>query len=122
MPGKKDLTEGVLNRMTSVKEPLVSICIPVYNNPEDVRRLLLSIEKQSYQNIEINISDDSDDARIEEMIRTKDTLNELLSVHTEKTKEEVKNETERDLWLTPAEAKAFGLIDGIWTGEGDRHE
>ena len=56
--------------MASVKEPLVSICIPVYSNPEDVRRLLLSIEKQTCQNIEINISDDSDDTRIEELIRT----------------------------------------------------
>lgn len=37
----------------------VSICVPVYNNLEDVKRLLNSIEKQSYQDIEVIITDDS---------------------------------------------------------------
>ena len=52
------------------KEPLVAFCIPAYNNPEDVKRLLLSIAEQTYTNIEINLSDDSDNDGIETMLNT----------------------------------------------------
>lgn len=40
------------------KNPLVSICIPTYNSEKLVVKALNSIEKQSYKNIEIIISDD----------------------------------------------------------------
>lgn len=47
--------------------PKVSICIPCYNNPEDVQRLLSSIEAQTFQDYEIILSDDSTDDRIEQI-------------------------------------------------------
>lgn len=37
----------------------VSICIPCYNNAAEVERLLHSIAEQTYQDYEVNISDDS---------------------------------------------------------------
>jgi glycosyltransferase involved in cell wall biosynthesis len=39
--------------------PLISICIPAYKQPEFVVRAIQSIQKQSYKNVEIIISDDS---------------------------------------------------------------
>ena len=48
--------------------PHVSICIPTYNNPEDVERLLDSIEKQTYKDVEIIITDDSTDDRTEKLV------------------------------------------------------
>jgi glycosyltransferase involved in cell wall biosynthesis len=39
--------------------PKVSICIPCYNNADEVGRLLDSIISQSYTDYEVNISDDS---------------------------------------------------------------
>jgi glycosyltransferase involved in cell wall biosynthesis len=39
--------------------PKVSICIPCYNNADEVDRLLNSILEQSYTDYEVNISDDS---------------------------------------------------------------
>ena len=39
--------------------PKVSICIPTYNNAEEVERLLQSISVQEYKDYEVNISDDS---------------------------------------------------------------
>ena len=46
----------------------VSICIPTYNNLEQVIQLLSSIEEQTYKDIEIIITDDSTDQKIEEWI------------------------------------------------------
>jgi glycosyltransferase involved in cell wall biosynthesis len=42
-----------------MSEPLISICIPAYKKPEFVIRAIQSIQKQSYKQVEIIISDDS---------------------------------------------------------------
>jgi len=42
-----------------MSEPLISICIPAYKKPEFVIRAIQSVQKQSYKNVEIVISDDS---------------------------------------------------------------
>ncbi|MBO5564536.1 MAG: glycosyltransferase [Lachnospiraceae bacterium] len=52
--------------------PLVSICIPAFNNVTGIERLLHSIEQQDYPNIEINISDDSDSDEVEWLIGNSD--------------------------------------------------
>lgn len=46
----------------------VSICIPTYNNLEQVMHLFSSIEEQTYEDIEIVITDDSTDNKIEEWV------------------------------------------------------
>lgn len=48
--------------------PFVSICIPCYNNPEDVQRLLNSIADQTFRNFEVILSDDSADDAIEKLV------------------------------------------------------
>lgn len=48
--------------------PKVSICVPVYNNVKEVKRLLDSIREQTYTDYEVNITDDSDGLEIEELI------------------------------------------------------
>ncbi|MDE5697182.1 MAG: glycosyltransferase [Lachnospiraceae bacterium] len=40
---------------------MVSICIPCYNNRDEVERLLKSIYSQDYTDFEVNLSDDSTD-------------------------------------------------------------
>lgn len=50
--------------------PKVSICIPAYNNPEEVRRLLLSIVQQTFRDVEIILTDDSTNGEIEELVRS----------------------------------------------------
>ncbi|MBE5835576.1 MAG: glycosyltransferase family 2 protein [Butyrivibrio sp.] len=51
-----------------MSEVKVSICVPTYNNPEDVSRLLESIARQTYKDYEVCISDDSTDDKIEKII------------------------------------------------------
>lgn len=49
----------------------------------------------------------------ENILRIKDRLNRLLSHHTGRTVEEVRDATERDKFMTPEEAVEFGLIDKV---------
>lgn len=50
--------------------PLVSIGIPTYNRPEGLRRTLACLTEQTYENLEIVISDNcSPDARVQEIAR-----------------------------------------------------
>ncbi len=45
----------------------VSICVPVYNNPEGLRKLLESIVIQKYKNFEVIVSDDSDNDKCKDI-------------------------------------------------------
>ena len=49
-----------------------------------------------------------------EILRTKDTLAEIVAKHTGKAIEEVREKTDRDFYMSPEEAKAFGVIDEIF--------
>jgi len=51
----------------------------------------------------------------EEILKAKRMLNEILAQHTEKTVEQIEDETERDRYLTPIEAKDYGIVDEIVT-------
>ncbi len=50
-----------------------------------------------------------------EILRMKDELNALLSELTGQKQEKVENDTERDYFMSAAEAKEYGLIDAIVT-------
>lgn len=66
----------------------VSICVPTYNNVGEVDRLLQSIVEQDYTDYEINISDDSSNEEIAELIATyqqSDFAGKLRYVHNEKS-------------------------------------
>ncbi|WP_173366177.1 MULTISPECIES: ATP-dependent Clp protease proteolytic subunit [unclassified Fibrobacter] len=49
-----------------------------------------------------------------EIVRTKDTLTEIVAKHTGKSIDEVRAKTDRDFYMGPDEAKAFGVIDEIF--------
>jgi len=48
-----------------------------------------------------------------EIIALKDRLNKIYSKHTKKSDAEIKKSLERDNFMTPTEAKNFGLIDAV---------
>ena len=48
-----------------------------------------------------------------EILSLKERLNKIYSKHTKKSVDEVKKALERDKFMTPTEAKAFGLIDEV---------
>ncbi|MCQ2061139.1 MAG: ATP-dependent Clp protease proteolytic subunit [Fibrobacter sp.] len=49
-----------------------------------------------------------------EIVRTKDTLTEIVAKHTGKAIDEVRKKTDRDFYMGPEEAKEFGVIDEIF--------
>ncbi len=53
------------------------------------------------------------DITAKEILKTKETLNKILSEHTGQSLEKVTADTERDYYLSADEAKKYGLIDKI---------
>jgi ATP-dependent Clp protease protease subunit len=51
--------------------------------------------------------------RAEWLIKNKRRLNELLAKHTGQPLEVIERDTDRDNFMTPEEAKAYGLIDQV---------
>ncbi len=51
--------------------------------------------------------------RLEMMLRQNELLMEILSKNTGNSLEDIKSDFERDKWMTPQEAKEFGIIDEI---------
>lgn len=50
-----------------------------------------------------------------EMLRLKQQVNEILSKHTGQTVKKIESDTERDLFMGPEEAVAYGIIDKVIT-------
>jgi ATP-dependent Clp protease protease subunit len=53
------------------------------------------------------------DIHAKEILRTRDRMNEILSKHTGQPLERIKNDTERDYFMSASEAKEYGVIDEI---------
>ncbi len=49
-----------------------------------------------------------------EIMRTRETLTEIIAKHSGRSFEEVKNKTDRDFYMSPEEALEFGVIDEIF--------
>jgi ATP-dependent Clp protease protease subunit len=54
-----------------------------------------------------------------EVLRVRESLNEILARHTHQTKERIQADLERDFIMTAAEAKEYGLIDQIIASRGE---
>ncbi|WP_298413628.1 ATP-dependent Clp protease proteolytic subunit, partial [Hydrotalea sp.] len=48
-----------------------------------------------------------------ELEKTKDRLNRIIADATGQSLERVARDTDRDYWMTPEEAKQYGLVDEI---------
>ncbi len=53
----------------------------------------------------------------EEILKDKDRLNKILAKHTGQTAERIAEDSERDLYMTAAQAKDYGLVDEVLTNE-----
>ena len=49
-----------------------------------------------------------------EIVRTKETLAEIVAKHTGKSIDEVREKTDRDFYMGPEEAMEFGVIDEVF--------
>jgi ATP-dependent Clp protease protease subunit len=53
-----------------------------------------------------------------EILRLREELNEILSVHTGKDKGQIKIDTERDNFMSAEEALSYGIIDKVIESRG----
>ena len=51
-----------------------------------------------------------------EILRLRTSLNGILSKHTGQTPERIEEDTDRDLYMSAAEAMKYGLVDEVLTG------
>lgn len=54
-----------------------------------------------------------------EILRTRDTLNRILSHHTGKELEQIEKDTDRDFFMSGEDAKEYGLIDNVIINRDD---
>lgn len=57
-----------------------------------------------------------------EILRMRSQLNEILSKHTGKSVDQIAKDTERDFFLTAAEAKEYGIVDHLLTKQLSEEE
>lgn len=50
-----------------------------------------------------------------EILKSKKLLNELITKHTNQKLDKVEKETDRDFYMSPEEAKKYGIIDAVIT-------
>jgi ATP-dependent Clp protease protease subunit len=55
------------------------------------------------------------DIHAREILKARERLNQILARHTGQTIEKIQHDTERDRFLTSAEAREYGLIDEVLT-------
>jgi len=53
------------------------------------------------------------DIHAREILRARDTLNELYAKHTGQPIDKIRNDTERDNFMSPSQAKDYGIIDEV---------
>lgn len=51
-----------------------------------------------------------------EILRLRDRLNEILALHTGQPLEKVAKDTDRDYFMTPEEARQYGIVDEVVAG------
>lgn len=53
------------------------------------------------------------DIQAKEMIRLKNTLNEIMARHTNKSVSQIEEDTQRDYYFSSEEAKEYGIVDAV---------
>lgn len=128
------ITDGlaIVDTMNYIKCPVVTICVGLAASMGSV--LLASGEKgkrYAMPNSEIlihqplisgGLSGQATEIEIHSnhLIKTREKLNKILSEKTGQSIEKIKEDTERDKYLTAEEALEYGLIDEIFTSRKDQ--
>ena len=114
---------GIYDTMQYIKPPVSTLCI---GQASSIGSFLLAAGEKgkrfSLPNSRIMVHQPSAgfegkvtdiEIHTKEILSLKDRLNKIYSKHTKKSESEIKKALERDNFMTPSEAKEFGLIDGV---------
>ena len=114
---------GVYDAMQYIKPPVSTLCIGQASSMgsflltagENGKRFSLPNSRIMVHQPSAGFQGQATDIEIHanEIMLLKKRLNEIYSKHTGRNVEEIKNALERDKFMTPQEAKEFGLIDKV---------
>ena len=114
---------GIYDTMQYIKPPVSTLCIGQASSMgsfllaagEKGKRLSLPNSRIMVHQPSAGFQGQATDIEIhaKEILDLKKRLNKIYSKHTKKSEDEIKKALERDKFMTPTEAKDFGLIDGV---------
>ena len=114
---------GIYDTMQYIKPPVSTLCIGqassmgsfLLASGEKGKRFSLPNSRIMVHQPSAGFQGQATDIEIhaKEILGLKDRLNKIYSKHTKKSEDEIKVALERDKFLTPEEAKDFGLIDKV---------
>ncbi|NMC20540.1 MAG: ATP-dependent Clp protease proteolytic subunit [Thermogutta sp.] len=121
--GSVSATLAIYDTMQMVSCPVATYCVGLAASGAAVllaggtkgRRLALPHAKvmihQPYGQVGGQVSDI--EIQAQEILRTRDLLNEILAQHTGQPLERIAKDTDRDFYMTAEEAKNYGVVDDI---------
>lgn len=114
---------GIYDTMQYIKPPVSTLCIGQASSMgsfllaagEKGKRLSLPNSRIMVHQPSAGFQGQATDIEIhaKEILDLKKRLNKIYSKHTKKSEDEIKKALERDKFMTPTEAKDFGLIDEV---------
>ena len=114
---------GIYDTMQYIKSPVTTLCIGQASSMgsfllaagEKGHRLSLPNSRIMVHQPSAGFQGQATDIEIhaKEIISLKKRLNDIYAKHTGRSSQEIKDELERDKFMTPNEAKDFGLIDKV---------
>ena len=114
---------GIYDTMQYIKPPVSTLCIGqassmgsfLLASGEKGKRFSLPNSRIMVHQPSAGFQGQATDIEIhaKEILALKDRLNKIYSKHTQKSESEIKKALERDNFMTPSEAKEFGLIDEV---------
>ena len=114
---------GIYDTMQYIKPPVSTLCIGqassmgsfLLSAGETGKRFSLPNSRIMVHQPSAGFQGQATDIEIhaKEILALKERLNKIYSKHTKKSEEEIKKALERDRFMTPTEAKNFGLIDDV---------
>ena len=114
---------GIYDTMQYIKPPVSTLCIGQDSSMgsfllaagEKGKRLSLPNSRIMVHQPSAGYQGQATDIEIhaKEILDLKKRLNKIYSKHTKKSEDEIKKALERDKFMSPVEAKDFGLIDNV---------
>ena len=114
---------GIYDTMQYIKPPVSTLCIGQASSMgsfllaagEKGKRFSLPNSRIMIHQPSAGYQGQATDIEIhaKEILALKERLNKIYSKHTKKSEDEIKKSLERDNFMTPVEAKAFGIIDEV---------
>ena len=114
---------AIYDTMQHVKSPVSTICVGMAASMGSAllaagakgKRFILPNAEVMLHQIMGGVEGQASDIEIsaKHILKLKDRLNHILVKHTGQKIDKIEKDTDRDYWMTPEEAKQYGLVDEI---------